>query len=113
MLSHPSHTGPVREAIDSIRPDSERAHHHLMTGWSKIASRFPDPSGAYREAVRGVEAAAKPVVTPNDDLATLGKMIRAIEGAPGKWTFVLGRTGGRGPGGWASVDQTTRQARHR
>jgi hypothetical protein len=37
-----------------------------------------------------VEAAAKPVVTPNDDLATLGKMIRAIEGAPGKWTFVLG-----------------------
>jgi len=81
--------GPVVESIEAIRSVSGRAHHHLATAWSNLAGRNPDPSTAYRESVRAVEAAAKPVVTPNDNLATLGKIIRALRDKPKKWTYVL------------------------
>jgi hypothetical protein len=82
--------GPIIEAIGSIQPASERAHQHLVRAWTKLGRRDPDAPGAYREAVRAVEAVAKPVVLPNDNLATLGKAIRAIRDKPEKWTFVLG-----------------------
>jgi SAM-dependent methyltransferase len=82
--------GPVREAIDATLPASQRAHAHLTRAWSKLAGRDPDPSTAYREAIRAVECVAKPIVTPNDSQATLGKMIAAMRQAPHKWTFVLG-----------------------
>ena len=51
--------------------------------------RNPNPSVAYSQAIKATEAAAKPVVTPTDDLATLGKIIRAIRDRPAKWTVVL------------------------
>jgi len=38
-----------------------------------------------------VEAAAKPVVTPNDSQATLGRMIGSIRATPNQWTFALGK----------------------
>lgn len=36
-----------------------------------------------------VEAALKPIVSPNDANATLGKMITALRDKPAKWRFVL------------------------
>lgn len=82
--------GPVLEAISSVASASERAHHHLTDAWRRLAGRSPDASGAYREAVRAVEAAAKPVVLPDDRLATLGRINGTIRSDPSKWTFVLG-----------------------
>ena len=82
--------GPVIDAIEQTRSHSERAGAHLATAWVRMAGRNPDPGGAYREAVRAVEAAAKPIVSPTDSNATLGKMIRAIRDKPSKWTFALG-----------------------
>ena len=84
--------GPVRETIDELRSDSERAHHYLSIAWQKLVGRNPDPSAAYREAIRAVEAAAKPVITPDDPGATLGKIIRAIRDKPEKWTVVLDKS---------------------
>jgi hypothetical protein len=81
--------GPVREAIDSILPVSERAHAHLVTAWNKLMGRSPDPSSAYREAIRAVEVVAAPVITPDDRLATLGKIIKALHDKPEKWTVDL------------------------
>lgn len=81
--------GPVREVIDALPPAS-RAHQHLVVAWNKLVSRNPDPSAAYREAVRAVEAAAKPIVTPNDTLATLGKIIGQMKAKPDKWETTLG-----------------------
>ncbi|HXW59445.1 MAG TPA: hypothetical protein VEJ23_08205 [Solirubrobacteraceae bacterium] len=81
--------GPVAEAIEEIRPASARAHAHLMTAWSKLMGRNPDPSAAYREGIRAVEVAAAPVVTPDDTLATLGKIIQALRDKPEKWTVDL------------------------
>jgi hypothetical protein len=81
--------GPVRDVIGNLVA-SDRAHSHLMNAWDKLAGRHPDPSAAYREAIRAVEAAAKPVIAPKDQLATLGKMIRALGDKPEKWTTTLG-----------------------
>jgi hypothetical protein len=81
--------GPVNEAIADVRPVSQRAHAHLMQAWSKLMGRNPDPSTAYREAIRAVEVVAAPVVIPDDELATLGKIIRAMQDKPDKWTVDL------------------------
>lgn len=81
--------GPVQEMIAAV-PPSTRSHQHLVAAWMRLSGRDPYPGGAYREAVRAVEAAAKPIVLPNDALATLGKMIRALEDKPEKWTTTLG-----------------------
>jgi hypothetical protein len=81
--------GPVREAIESIPPNS-RAHVLLVEAWNKLHGRNPDVSGAYREAIRAVEAVAKPVVLPSDSNATLGKMIAAMRDKPEKWETTIG-----------------------
>ena len=74
-----------------------RSSRYLGEAWVRTYGRDRDPSMAYREAVRAVEAAAKPIVTPDDEMATLGKMIVAIRDAPHKWEVVLD------PGGFDPV----------
>jgi hypothetical protein len=51
---------------------------YLATAWNRAYGRNPDPSGAYRDAIRAVEASAKPIILPADPVATLGKMIAAL-----------------------------------
>jgi hypothetical protein len=55
-----------------------RASTHLRDAWHEAYGRNPSPSSAYREAVRAVEAAAQPIVEPNNTRATLGTMIGAL-----------------------------------
>lgn len=69
---------------------ADNAGHSLHLAWHRTYGIDVDASGAYREAVRAVEAAAKPVVTPHDQVATLGKMIQAMADKPTKWVFELG-----------------------
>jgi len=76
-------------AVTAATTPADNASTHLRDAWSKAYGRNPDPSGAYREAVRAVEAVAKPTIAPKDNLATLGKMIRAIEDAPHKFAIAL------------------------
>jgi hypothetical protein len=81
--------GPVREAIMEL-PASTRAHQHLVGAWNRLSGRSPDESSGYREAVRAVEAAAKPIILPTNDRATLGTMIAAMRDKPEKWETTLG-----------------------
>lgn len=81
--------GPVLEVIESLSA-SGRAHQHLVAAWNRSMGREPDPSGAYREAVRAVEAAAKPVVVPRAENATLGTIISALQDQPHKWEATVG-----------------------
>jgi hypothetical protein len=81
--------GPLPEVIEEVRNVNQRAHAHLLSAWGKLMGRDPDPSGAYREAIRAVEVVAAPVVTPDDPKATLGKIIPAIRAKPEKWTVDL------------------------
>lgn len=81
--------GPVAEAMTGIGSHSHRAHAHLQLAWQKLKGREEDASGAYREAVRAVEVAAKPVIAPNDGLFTLGKGISVMRADPSKWIIDL------------------------
>jgi hypothetical protein len=85
--------GPIRLTIADLPPES-RAARHLTTAWNRLSGRSPDVSVAYREAVRAVEAAAKPVVLPANPKATLGTMIAALRDKPEKWTTTLGTVDG-------------------
>jgi hypothetical protein len=67
-----------------------RSGEHLGRAWSAAFGRQPNPSLAYREAVKAVEAALKPIVSPSNDRATLGTMIADLKNAPAKWRVALG-----------------------
>lgn len=82
-------TTPVRQVIDELRT-AGRPYDHLLAAHRKLVERHPDPSGAYREAVRAVEAAAKPHVEPNNATATLGTMIGAIRANTAGWRTTIG-----------------------
>jgi hypothetical protein len=54
-----------------------RAGEHLRQAWYNVYGRNPNPSHAYREAVRAVEVVTIPVVSPKNAKATLGTVIGA------------------------------------
>lgn len=82
---------PTAQAIaQGEMSQSGNAAIHLRSAWHLAYGRGPNPSAAYRDAIRAVEAAARSVVTPNDSLATLGKMNNAIRDAPHKWITEIG-----------------------
>jgi hypothetical protein len=59
--------------------DNPTAGSHLRAAWAAVYGRHPDPTRAYSEAIKAVEAASIPVVLPNDRDATLGKVIGAFK----------------------------------
>jgi hypothetical protein len=76
-------------AARGVMTNSGRAGQHLAAAWTSIYGRSPNPSHGYREAVRAVETAARPVISPTNDRATLGTMIADFNSKPEKWSFVL------------------------
>ena len=66
-----------------------RAAEHLRISWSKIAGRHPDPDKACWDAAKAVEVAAKPIISPNDATATLGRMIGEMGKHPERWECEL------------------------
>ena len=66
-----------------------RPAQHLRDAWEKAWGRNPDASGAYREAVRAVEAAYAPIVSPKNERATLGTIIADIRNKPSKFRVRL------------------------
>lgn len=79
----------VQERYDEVAYGGRPAA-HLRLAWDAVYGRAPDASTTYREAVKAVEAAAAPVISPDDSRATLGKMIAALRDAPHKWAVPLG-----------------------
>ncbi|MCU1392055.1 MAG: hypothetical protein JWM34_483 [Ilumatobacteraceae bacterium] len=86
---------------------SGKASTYLSSGWHHTYGLSPNPSAAYHDAIRAVEAAARPVVTPKDTLATLGKMITALRDGSPKWTTSIGDIDGV-----RQMMQTLWQAQH-
>lgn len=81
----------VKVAVDetiSIAPPT--AAEHLVDAWAETYGRQPDPTTAYRQAVRAVEEIACPLFLPKDDGATLGKVVSHLaQGGATKWAFAL------------------------
>jgi len=68
---------------------SDEASLYLRRAWQAVYGRNPDPSQAYGDAVRAVEAVACPVVLPRDLKPTLGKAITCMRDKPDAWYLVL------------------------
>ena len=63
--------------------------HLLSKAAASVSRRVGDPSSAYYNAVRAVEAALQPIISPNDRQATLGKMIAELRERDGAFVFIL------------------------
>jgi len=79
----------VTESVQSAAPPGTSSATHLAKAWSDVYGRNPSPSEGYREAVRAVEAAAAPVVSPTNPSPTLGSMLADLRNKPEKWDTVL------------------------
>ena len=51
--------------------------------------RQPDPGKAYGEAIKAVEAAAIPIVEPNNTRATLGTVLGTLKAQPANWELAI------------------------
>jgi hypothetical protein len=77
----------VQRAAEETAKQGTRAGQLLSDAWYQAFSMHRDPSAAYRCAVRAVEAAAGPILTPKDPRPSLGKMIPALRDGMQKWNF--------------------------
>lgn len=65
-------------------PD-DKASELLADAWRLAFGRKPNPTAGWGEAIKAVETLLKPITTPADSKATLGKMTRALTDNPSKW----------------------------
>jgi hypothetical protein len=79
----------VEEASRLVTGKDDTSGTLLALAWRKAYGLSPNPSEAYRLAVRAVEAAATPVVLPKDANATLGKVIASLREGGSKWQVSL------------------------
>jgi hypothetical protein len=80
----------VQSAVDGTISSSGHAGIRLSEAWAAAFGIAPDPSRAYALAVKAVEDAAIPVVSPNDTMATLGKINSQMR-KTGEWGLPLAR----------------------
>ena len=71
-------TAVSQDRVATMAREHGRPGEYLLKAWQKVG-RHPDPGSGYKDAVRAVEAATKPVVTPDHRSATLGTIIPALE----------------------------------
>lgn len=88
-----------QEAIAALKTALDgtgKASQHLALAWRELYGRDPNPSSAYREAVRAVEVYACPAILPTNPKATLGTVLSAMRDAPGKLITVFKEQTGSG-----------------
>src|SRR5207302_62078 len=71
----------------------------LHNAWSKAFGLHPDPTAAYDEAIRAVEAAYCSAILPKASLPTLGMVTKAVKDDPSKLRHV-----------WPASDEDGRSA---
>jgi hypothetical protein len=76
-------------AAASASPQFGSAHEHLRSAWDAIHGRHTDPSKAYSEAIKAVEAAAHATVEPSNQLATLGTMLARLRSDPSRFALAI------------------------
>jgi len=78
------------QATDAAAPEPAT---HLRNAWSATYGRNPDPTTAYSEAVKAVEAAACPLVLPKSTAAgkaTLGNVLGELKGGQrNSWALAI------------------------
>jgi hypothetical protein len=78
----------------AMDPDDEIAD-ELRTAWTAVYGRNPDPSDAWDHAIKAVELALWPIVTPNNNKANLGTIAGQLGGQPELFAFRLATSSNR------------------
>jgi hypothetical protein len=80
----------VKQQVEQVVTDAGGdASAHLTEAWNEAYARTPDPVKAYAEAIKAVEAAYAPLVSPQNARQTLGTMVADVRNAPQKWESTL------------------------
>ncbi len=81
----------IQEAVEKAKKEtaSTSASTHLSSAWLACYGRNPNPGLAYSEAIKAVEAAAAPVISPKDLKATLGTMLGQLRPTAALWRFAI------------------------
>jgi hypothetical protein len=74
----------------------EAPSHHLRRAWEETYGLHPDPTTAYRETIRAVEAVSCPLILPRSHKPTLGMVIAHLRDAPDKWEVLIPSKDGAG-----------------
>lgn len=80
---------PEAQALADSLMSGGRPGEHMARAWRQAYGRSGSPNEAYRESIKAVEAAAKPIVSPNNGRTTLGTVIRDMRAKPEKWSVRL------------------------
>ncbi|MEU7911334.1 hypothetical protein [Microbispora bryophytorum] len=91
----------VRTTIADAKGDAST---HLRKAWDAAYGFQPDPTVAYSEAVKAVEAVTIPAVLPKDKDATLGKVLGEIRNTRNKWTLTIDDKSGQPASGDAVIE---------
>jgi hypothetical protein len=86
----------VHVAADSVMDRAGRAGVRLARAWEELYSIEPNASAAYGLAIKAVEDAAIPVVSPTNSRATLGTVLAQIE-SQGDWRLPMEREHDKAP----------------
>ena len=74
-----------RDAYDAATEKDDDATEYLRAGWKAAWGVSLSSDLAHENAVKALEALFRPVVTPKELDATLGKIISCLEDKPSKW----------------------------
>ncbi len=69
-------------AMDDLATQTGDASKYMRLAWNEAFGRNPNPSSAYSNVVKAVEAATWGTVTPNNSRATLGTIIGELKNNP-------------------------------
>ena len=72
----------------ATQPD-DQASQYMQEAWALAFGREPNSSDAWGRVIKAIETLLKPIVSPRDVRATLGKMISALRQSPDKWECKL------------------------
>ena len=79
------------EAYQAAIAPGDAASRHLQDAWRAAWSRRePSARDAYDGAVKALESALKPIVSPTNDRTTLGTLVRDLRKKPAKWDTRFG-----------------------
>jgi len=79
----------VTKAAAEAAPSHTDSARHLAEAWRAVYGRRPDSSKAYSESIKAVEAAAIPVVVPNQAAATLGHVLGQLRANATGWELAI------------------------
>lgn len=86
----------VQVGVDSVIERAGRAGKHLAKAWENLYGIQQNISEAYRLAILAVEDAAIPRISPSNQRATLGTVLRDLE-KQGDWSLPMEREDERAP----------------